>query len=92
VLRRMGLTNEALYNFDKSLELEKKQAEVYYFRAQTHYETQNYQSAVNDVETAIHLSPDYQEAQILLQQTLKKLSELKKENKQLTKSPTEGST
>jgi len=92
VLRRMGLTNEALYNFDKSLELEKKQAEVYYFRAQTHYETQNYQSALNDVETAIHLSPDYQEAQILLQQTLKKLSELKKENKQLTKSPTEGST
>lgn len=83
VLRRMGLTNEALFNFDKSLELEEKQAEVYYFRAQTHYETQNYQSALNDVESAIHLSPDYQEAKILLQQTLKKLSELKKEDQNL---------
>lgn len=81
VLRRMGLTNEALYNFDKSLSLEKMQAEVYYFRAQTYYETQNYQSAMNDVETAIHLRPDYQEAQILLQQTVKKLSGLKEENK-----------
>jgi ppGpp synthetase/RelA/SpoT-type nucleotidyltranferase len=43
MLRRMGLTNEALYNFDKSLELKEKQAEVYYLRAQTHYETENYQ-------------------------------------------------
>lgn len=92
MLRRMGLINEALYNFDKSLEIEEKQAQVYYFKAQTHYETKNYQSALNDVETAIHLIPDYQEAQILLQQTLKKLSELKKENKQLIKSPTKGST
>jgi len=78
VLRRMGLTNEALYNFDKSLDLEEKQAEVYYLRAQTHYETQNYQSALNDVEIAIQLSPDYQEAKKLLQQALQKLSELKK--------------
>jgi len=78
VLRRMGLTNEALYNFDKSLDLEKKQAEVYYLRAQTHYETQNYKSALNDVEIAIQLSPDYQEAKKLLQQALQKLSELKK--------------
>jgi len=78
VLRRMGLTNEALYNFDKSLALEEKQAEVYYLRAQTHYETKNYQSALNDVKIAIQLSPDYQEAQKLLQQTLKKLSELNK--------------
>jgi tetratricopeptide (TPR) repeat protein len=74
----MGLANEALYNFDKSLDLEEKQAEVYYLRAQTHYETQNYQSALNDVEIAIQLSPDYQEAKKLLQQALQKLSELKK--------------
>ncbi|RPI77469.1 MAG: hypothetical protein EHM45_08940 [Desulfobacteraceae bacterium] len=80
VLRRMGLTNEALYSFDKSLEIEEKQAEVYYFKAQTHYETQSYQSALNDVETAIRLRPDYQGAQKLLQQALKKLSELKKSN------------
>lgn len=78
VLRRMGLTNEALYNFDKSLELEEKQAEVYYLKAQTHYETQNYRSALNDVEIAIHLSPDYEEAQKFLQQAIKKISELKK--------------
>jgi ppGpp synthetase/RelA/SpoT-type nucleotidyltranferase len=75
VLRRMGLTNEALYNFDKSLEIEGKQAEVYYLRAQTHYETENYQSAVNDVEYAIQLSPDHKEAQKLLHQAIKKLSE-----------------
>jgi tetratricopeptide (TPR) repeat protein len=72
VLRRMGLTNEALYNFNKSLELEEKQAEVYYLRAQTHYEIQNYRSALDDVEIAIQLSPDYQEAQKLLQKALKK--------------------
>lgn len=78
VLRRMGLTNEALYNFDKSLELEEKQAEVYYLRAQTHYETKNYQSALNDVKIAIQLSPNYPETQKLLQQALKKLSELNK--------------
>jgi ppGpp synthetase/RelA/SpoT-type nucleotidyltranferase len=78
VLRRMGLTNEAMYNFNKSLELEEKQAEVYYLRAQTHYETQNYQSALNDVEIAINLSPNYQEAEKLLKQILKKLSELEK--------------
>ncbi len=78
VLRRMGLTNEALYNFNKSLELEEKQAEVYYLRAQTNCETQNYQSALNDVEMAIHLSPNHQEAQKLLKRILKKLSELEK--------------
>jgi tetratricopeptide (TPR) repeat protein len=76
----MGLTNEALYNFDKSLELEEKQAEVYYLRAQTHYETKNYQSALNDVKMAIQLNPDYPEAQKLLQQALKKLSEQNKGN------------
>ncbi len=85
VLRRMGLTNEALYNFDKSLWLEEKQAEVYYLRAQTHYETKNYQSALNDVKVAIQLSPDYPEAQKLLQQSLKNFPNLTKENKQQAK-------
>src|SRR3989339_1207160 len=73
VLRRMGLTDEALYNFDKSLGVEEKQAEVYFFKAQIHHETRNYQSALNDAETAIRLRPDYQEARILLQQVLKHL-------------------
>jgi len=78
VLRRMGLTTEALYNFDKSLEIESKQADVCYFKAQTHFETKNYQSALNDVETAIRLRPDYQEAQILLQQVLKTVPNLRR--------------
>jgi len=76
VLRRMGLTNEALYNFNKSLELEKKQAEVYYYKAQTHYETQNYQSALDNVKIAISLSADYKEAQKLLKQILKNIPNL----------------
>jgi len=82
VLRRMGLTNEDLYNFDKSLEIEEKQAEVYYFKAQTHYETRNYQPALNDIETAIRLRPDYKEAKLLLQQILKKHSVIEVENVQ----------
>ncbi|MEE9903810.1 MAG: hypothetical protein K4305_00045 [Chlorobium sp.] len=73
-LRRMGLTNEALYNFEKSLELEKRQPEVYFLRAQTYYEIRNYQSALNDVTIAVQMSPDYSEAQKLLEQTVKKLS------------------
>ncbi len=80
VLRRMGLTNEALYNFNKSLELEEQQAEVYYLRAQTHYETQNYQAALNDIELAIHLSPDDQDAQKLLKQVSRKLVKSRKRN------------
>ncbi len=75
VLRRMGLTNEALYNFDKSLELEKKQAGVYYLVAQTHYETKNYQAALDNVKLAIQYRPEYPDAQKLLQLTLDKLSE-----------------
>jgi putative GTP pyrophosphokinase len=82
VLRRMGLTNEALYNFDKSLELEEQQAEVYYLRAQTYYETQNYQAALNDVEMAIHLSPDYQNAKKLRTLASKKRAELLENKKQ----------
>lgn len=78
VLRRMGLTNEALYNFNKSLELKDKQAEVYYYKAQTHYEKQNYQSALDDVKIAISLRPDYKEAQELLQQVLKNIPNLEK--------------
>jgi putative GTP pyrophosphokinase len=81
VLRRMGLTHEALFNFDKSLEIEENQAEVYYFKAQTHFETQNYQSARNDAEAAIGLRPEYKEAEILLQQVLKNLSCRENENK-----------
>jgi putative GTP pyrophosphokinase len=72
VLRRMGLTTEAIYNFDKSLAIEEKQADVYYFKAQTHYETQDYRSALIDIETAIRLRPDYQEAKALLQQVVMK--------------------
>jgi len=76
----MGLTNEALYNFDKSLELEKRQPEVYFLRAQTHYEIRNYQSALNDLRIAVQMSPDYSEAQKLLEQTVKKLSGQNQEN------------
>jgi lipoprotein NlpI len=75
----MGLTNEALYNFNKSLALEEKQAEVYYLRAQIHYETQNYQAALNDVEMAVELNPDHHEAQKLLQSALKAYSDLEEE-------------
>ena len=80
ILRRMGLTSEALYNFDKSLEIDENQAEVYYFRAQTHYETQSYQSALNDVETSIRMRPDYQEAQMLRQHVVSRLAELEKDH------------
>jgi ppGpp synthetase/RelA/SpoT-type nucleotidyltranferase len=79
VLSRMGLTNEALYNFNKSLALEEKQAEVYYLRAQIHYETQNYQAALHDVEMAVKLNPDHHEAQKLLQSALKAYSDLEEE-------------
>jgi tetratricopeptide (TPR) repeat protein len=72
VLRRMGLTNEALFNFNKSLEIEENQAEVYYLRAQTHYEMQNYQSALNDAQKAIQLKPDHKKAHKLLKQASKK--------------------
>jgi ppGpp synthetase/RelA/SpoT-type nucleotidyltranferase/Tfp pilus assembly protein PilF len=78
-LRRMGLTNEAFYNFDKSLELEEKQPEIYYLRAQTHYEIKNYRSALHDVKIAIALNPDFPEARRLLQQTMEKLSEQNQE-------------
>ena len=86
VLRRMGLTNEALYNFNNSLELCGNQAEVYYFLAQTHYETQNYQSALADVRMALHLSPDYKEARELLEQILENMPNEQKENRP-TKTP-----
>ena len=66
MLRRMGLTAEAIFNFDKSLAIEEMQADVYFFKAQTHFETKNYQHALQDVETAIRLRPDYQEAKTLL--------------------------
>ena len=73
MFRRMGLTTEAIYNFDKSLAIEEKQADVYFFKAQTHFETQDCQSALNELATAIRLRPDYQEAKILLQLILKKV-------------------
>jgi hypothetical protein len=47
---------------------------VYFLRAQTYYEIRNYQSALNDVTIAVQMSPDYSEAQKLLEQTVKKLS------------------
>jgi len=76
LLRRMGLTNEALYNFDRSLELEQNQADVFFLRAQTHYETGNYLSAINDAQMAIQLRPDYSEAQALFKQAQKDQSKL----------------
>lgn len=78
VLRRMGLINEALYNFNKSLQLRENQPEVHYLRAQTYFETQNYQSAVNDAKKAIRLNPGYGEAHELLKQAANKISELQK--------------
>ncbi len=78
VLRRMGLTNEANYNFDKSLEIEEKQADVYFFKAQTHFETQDYQSALEDLQKAISLRSDYQEARILFEQVSNKDPESKR--------------
>jgi putative GTP pyrophosphokinase len=80
MLRRMGLTTEAIFNFDKSLAIDERQADVYYFKAQTHYETENYQCALKDVEKAIRLRPDYQEARILLEQASKKHSESKRKD------------
>ncbi len=75
ILRRMGRITESLEDFKLSLELKENQPEVYYLRAQTNFETENYQRSLEDLKFALKLKPEYKEAIDLMKHVSKKIRE-----------------
>ena len=66
VLRRMGRVREALEDFNHSVALNENQSEVYFLRAQTNFEIEEYQNSLNDLKIALKLQPKYKEAKNLM--------------------------
>ncbi|MBF0279014.1 MAG: hypothetical protein HQM13_14530 [SAR324 cluster bacterium] len=83
VLRRMGYLSEAFEDFKRSLELKEDQSEVYYLRAQTNFETNNFARAIEDLQIALQLEPTYKDALSLMKEVSMKIgkrSEVSSEN------------
>lgn len=66
VLRRMGLIEETLKSFTASLQIRENQPDVYYLRAQTFMEIEEYANGRQDARRALELKPDLTAAQELL--------------------------
>ncbi|MEZ5488999.1 MAG: hypothetical protein R3F50_01615 [Gammaproteobacteria bacterium] len=66
VLRRMGLIEETLKTFTLSLQIREDQPDVYYLRAQTLVEIQEYAKGKSDARRALELDPDHDAARDLL--------------------------
>ena len=66
VLRRMGLIVDALRSFTLSLQLRENQPDVYFLRAQTFVEIENYEEGRKDALRALQLKPELRAAQDLI--------------------------
>jgi len=71
VLRRLGLIEETLRSFTQSLQIREDQPDVYYLRAQTFVEIQEFTDARKDVERALELNPEHGPAGELLARILR---------------------
>jgi putative GTP pyrophosphokinase len=60
VLRRLGLTNEAILNFNGSLELKNNQPDVFFLRGQTYFELGEIEKAKNDFKNALAIDSNHQ--------------------------------
>lgn len=59
VLRmKLGKFNEAIYDFDKYLEINKYDESAYYYRAQSKFKLTKFQGAINDEIKAFELNPN----------------------------------
>ncbi len=63
--RRLGHVQESLKDFARSLEINGRQPEVRFMRAQTFVEIGEFPSALRGVKAAVRLRPNYPEAEEL---------------------------
>ncbi len=73
--RHLGIIEQALLDFEASLEIRSEQPEVHFLRGQTFYETDADPTCVRrELERALELQPEYPEVEDLLVKLAKKLS------------------
>jgi len=65
--------NQAVPEFVKALKLEPSMVKARYWMGKTYYQLGNYESAVNQCNAALAVTPDYKDAKSLRDQALKKL-------------------
>lgn len=63
-----GNMTKAIDDFTKAIAMYPRSAEAYFHRAEVHQRTNNIRSAKSDVEQAIKLNPNYEEAFVLKQE------------------------
>ena len=69
LMMRKGNFEEAEKSFTKAIKYDKKNPELYYYRACAKFNTRNYTEAISDFEKAIEIKPDYADAYFSLGRT-----------------------